>query len=231
MNDRTAKDVGCVNKAIQLVGISMDVSGSMSGEYIRAENEALRYFFEEGSKGGYGNRTMVSRIKFSDEAEVADDWMLLSEADPHLSEETGTCTNMDAGVNLALEKIAEKESELARNGTPHGASLLVLITDGMPTSSIDGSVARIKQRLSERDRNGNAKFIFLPIYVGSGSVPEDLLMYTGKAYTANNGSDTSGKYHEIFNFLFNSIKALHDSADGGGKANVPLGDMQVVTLN
>ena len=219
--DGAADDAICFNRMVRLVAVAMNVSGSMTDESVRAGNGVLHHLYDAIRENRCGNRSLICRVGFSDGAEVANDWAPASETDSYPDGKTGTRTDVDAGVGLALEKIAEKEEDLARNGIPREDSLLFLITDGIPTSSVDRSAAEVKKRLSEYDICGSAKFKFLPVYVGTESVPEDLLKYTGKVYAAG---DTPEIFEELFG-IQTSIAILPDfTLDGIQYVNLDRGD-------
>lgn len=219
-----------LNKPQQMIVILRDVSGSMF-KAIDYENVAMGFFFNEGKKSKYANRNHICLIDFCDKPEVVLDWTLMKEANPELTNEVGGNTDINKAVMLAIEKCESKIRDFSKFGTPYGPPLVVLLTDGAPTSDISESVKAVQKKRSEKDKNGNSKFIFLPIYVGDGGVPEDLLRYTGSALIARS-SDTDGKYREIFDFLFNTIKAIHNTVEaGGGQIKVDPMGMDAIILN
>lgn len=225
-----------VNKPRLSVAIVRDRSGSMQGVPIKSENVAITEFFEQGRiSSKTGRRTDVAIVGFDTDAYVELDWMQMDQASPELDSNASGMTNLNDGIMLALKKIDEKRAENDSKGIPPSAPLLIVLTDGVPTSFIDESVEAVNARLRKNDKNGLKTFMMMSIYMDSPENTQEereeaiktLSRYAGGVFRAD-----SRNYNEIFSFIHDSIKAIHDSG-GDKKVNINPGEhhMQYVSLN
>lgn len=176
MNVGIVPYIETVNKLQQTIVILRDVSASME-KTIDYENDVMRFFFREGRENRFINRHLICLIDFSEEPKVVLDWTLLKFANPELTFEADGITDVNKAVMFAIEKCESKIEEFSNARIPYGPPLIILLTDGEPTSSIEESVRIVQEKRLEKDGNGNPKFIFLPIYVGDGEAPGALRRY------------------------------------------------------
>jgi len=234
---RTASETEvCVNKPRLSVLLALDHSGSMSGKPIKDLNTAYSRFIEQGRENKKtGSRTDIAAIGFNDDTRAITDWKQLDEADMDADESAFGCTDIDKAIFKGLEMIDMKKEMDESRGIPPSAPVMILVTDGMPTSSIDRSVQEIKRRLGKLDKNGLKTFIMLTIFVENSGLSQKereaatatLARYTDNVIVAENAD-----YDKVFAFIHKSIETLHESMHNGTQANVPLEQgLAVVSLN
>ena len=223
------------NKPRLSVAIVRDKSGSMAGNPIESENKAIEKFLEQKNIGITGRRTDICIVGFDSNAYVEMDWVQMDQATPELDNNASGMTDLDSGIMLALDKLKNKRMQDNALGIPPSAPLLIVLTDGAPTSSIERSVEEINMRLQKKDKNGLNTFMMMSIFMDDPQLTESeretalktLSRYSGGVFTAN-----TRQYNEIFSFIHDSIKAIYES---GGTQKVLVNPqehgMKYVTLN
>lgn len=135
----------------------LDTSSSMGGAPIDSLNQAIRDFKEQTSMDEQTRRRVdVAIVEFNDGARVVQDFTPICEMKPITLSATG-CTDMGAGINLAIDIVKERNRTYATLGTPCFQPWIVMITDGNPTDDISAAVQRIKEEES-KGAHGKLKF-------------------------------------------------------------------------
>lgn len=177
----------------------VDTSGSMSGDPIASLNKAINDFKEKTSMDELAQKRVdIAIIKFDDVPEVVQDFTPISQMEP-VSLDTGGCTAMGAAINLAIDKVKERNRFYASLGTPCFKPWIFMITDGAPTDDINEAARRIAEEES-KGSHGKLKFWAL----GVPGYDKETLFKLTKRVMALNDTDFSG----IFNWMSESMVAI-----------------------
>ena len=140
----------------------LDTSGSMSGAPIASLNKAINDFKEQTSMDELAQKRVdIAIIEFNDSARVVQDFTPLPQLQPVTLSATG-CTAMGAGINLAIDKVKERNRFYNDMGTPCFKPWIFMITDGAPTDDISAARQRI---LDEESKGSHGKLKFWAVGV------------------------------------------------------------------
>lgn len=199
----------------------VDTSVSMSGEPIESLNQAINDFKTKTSMDDLAQKRVdIAIIKFDDVPTVVQDFTPISQMEPvHL--DTGGCTAMGAAINLAIDKVKERNRFYASLGTPCFKPWIFMITDGAPTDDISLAAQRIQE---EENKGSHGKLKFWAL--GVPGYDKETLFKLTKRVMALSDTDFSG----IFNWMSESMVAISVSRVGDeAKLDAPLpGNAQVV---
>lgn len=191
----------------------LDTSGSMSGEPIKSLNQAINDFKQKTSMDDLAQKRVdIAIIQFDDHARIVQDFTPISQMEP-INLDAGGCTAMGEGINLAIDKVKERNRFYASLGTPCFKPWIFMITDGAPTDDITSAIQRIQQEES-KGSHGKLKFFAL----GVPGYDKDTLFKLTKRVMALNDTDFSG----IFNWMSESMVAISVSRVD---ENVQLGNL------
>lgn len=185
----------------------LDTSGSMAGEAIESLNRGVSTFIEQTSMDEMAKKRVdVAIISFDDEPRVEMEFTPISQMQPvHLT--AGGCTAMGAAINMAIDKVKERNRFYMSLGTQVYKPWIFMITDGAPTDDITAAAQRIREEES-KGKSGKLKFFALGI---RGYDKETLFRLTNRVMELE-GTDFSG----IFNWLSESMCAISVSRVGDG---------------
>lgn len=185
----------------------LDTSGSMAGEAIESLNRGVSTFIEQTSMDEMAKKRVdVAIISFDDEPRVEMEFTPISQMQPvHLT--AGGCTAMGAAINMAIDKVKERNRFYMSLGTQVYKPWIFMITDGAPTDDITAAAQRIQEEES-KGKSGKLKFFALGI---RGYDKETLFRLTNRVMELE-GTDFSG----IFNWLSESMCAISVSRVGDG---------------
>ena len=140
----------------------LDTSGSMSGEPIKSLNQAINDFKQKTSMDDLAQKRVdIAIIQFDDHARIVQDFTPISQMEP-INLDAGGCTAMGEGINLAIDKVKERNRFYASLGTPCFKPWIFMITDGAPTDDITSAIQRIQQEES-KGSHGKLKFFALGV--------------------------------------------------------------------
>lgn len=191
----------------------LDTSGSMSGQPIESLNKAINEFKEKTSLDELAQKRVdIAIIEFNDTPSVVQEFTPISQMGV-IKLEAGGCTAMGAAINLAIDKVKERNRFYASFGTPCFKPWIFMITDGAPTDDISSAIARIQEEES-KGAHGKLKFFAL----GVPGYDKNTLFKLTKRVMALTDTDFTG----IFNWMSESMVAISVSRVG---ESVPLGDL------
>ncbi len=198
----------------------LDTSSSMSGAPIASLNKAINDFKEQTSMDELAQKRVdIAIIEFNDTARVVQDFTPLPQMQPITLSATG-CTAMGAGINLAIDKVKERNHFYNDMGTPCFKPWIFMITDGAPTDDISAARQRI---LDEESKGAHGKLKFWA--VGVPGYSKDVLTSLTKRCIALDEANFKG----IFDWLSESMVTISVSRVGENPAlsNLP-SDAQVI---
>lgn len=191
----------------------LDTSGSMSGSPIDSLNKAINDFKEKTSLDELARKRVdIAIIAFDDHARLVQDFTPISQMEP-VTLTTGGCTNMEEGIQMAIDKVKERNRFYASIGTPVYKPWIFMITDGAPTCDISGAAKRIQEE-ENKGTHGKLKFFALGV---PGYDKETMFKLTKRVMELTD-TDFSG----IFNWMSESMVAISVSRVD---ENVPLGNL------
>lgn len=194
----------------------LDTSGSMSGPPIDSLNKAINDFKNKTAMDDLAQKRVdIAIISFDDQPVLVQDFTPISQMEP-VNLTTGGCTAMGAAINMAIDKVKERNRFYASLGTPCFKPWIFMITDGAPTDSIDAAAQRIREE-ETKGSHGKLKFWAL----GVPGFDEATLKKLTKRVMALENTDFSG----IFNWMSESMVAISVSrVDDEAKLTAPLPD-------
>lgn len=198
----------------------LDTSGSMCGAPIASLNKAINDFKEQTSMDELAQKRVdIAIIEFNDTARVVQDFTPLSQMQPVTLSATG-CTSMGEGINLAIDKVKERNRFYNDMGTPCFKPWIFMITDGAPTDDISAARQRI---LDEENKGTHGKLKFWA--VGVPGYSKDVLTSLTKRCIALDEANFKG----IFDWLSESMVTISVSRVGENPqlSNLP-SDAQVI---
>lgn len=198
----------------------LDTSGSMYGDAIDSLNRAINDFKEQTSMDELAQKRVdIAIIEFNDTARVVQDFTPLSQMQPVTLSASG-CTAMGAGINLAIDKVKERNRFYNSMGTPCFKPWIFMITDGAPTDDIESARQRI---IDEESKGTHGKLKFWAVGV-SGYSKETLTSLTKRCIALNEAN-----FNGIFNWLSESMVTISVSRvdENPQLSNLP-SDAQVI---
>ena len=138
--------------------IIADCSGSMSGRPIDAMNQGVDDLYQAIVDDEIArNRVEVALLSFSTEARVERDFGTIDEWDKTRMRAGGS-TNMHLAIEQGCDLLEERKEQYRRGGVPYFRPIMVLFSDGLPTSP-RSEMERANQRLVDME-NENRLTIF-----------------------------------------------------------------------
>ena len=190
------------------VCLCLDVSGSMSGKPICELQKGVEYFFEAIKSDEIARYSVeLSIVTFGSTADVILDFANVDRQQIPTLEIEGS-TNMEAGVNLALDILEKRKKEYSAKGVDYYQPWLVVMTDGYPDSTPVSSINRVKQLGS------NKKLTVFSVAIGDGADKTILKQFS----TIKDGMVFKVKapehFKEYFEWLSQSVLVASQSVPG-----------------
>ncbi len=183
----------------------LDTSGSMNGDPISRLNRAIVELKEKLTNDEIALRRVdVAIIEFNDRARVVQDFTPLAEMQPVTLVAQG-CTAMGEGINLAIDKVKERNRFYDSMGTPCYRPWILMITDGAPTDDINSARERINQE-QNKGLYGKIKFFA----VGVPGYKKEVLTSLSKRCIALD----EAKFDNFFNWVSKSMVTISVSRVG-----------------
>ena len=177
----------------------LDTSSSMSGPPIDSLNNAINTFKKQTCMDDLAKKRVdIAIIEFNDAAHLVQDFVPLDQLQPVSLSAVG-CTAMGEGINLAIDKVKERNRFYASMGTPCFKPWIFMITDGMPTDDISGARQRI---LDEESKGTYGKLKFWA--VGVPGYSKETIQSLTKRCIELQDADFKG----IFNWLSESCSII-----------------------
>lgn len=181
----------------------LDTSGSMEGAPIEALNAGLIALRDDLLNDHLARkRVEIAIVEFNSSVRVVQDFVTVENFQPPTLTASGL-TDMAGGINQALDLIQQRKSKYHSNGVPFYRPWAFLITDGEPTSSIDG----ISQRIRDDEKNKRVAFFAVGV--------ENANLECLKNISVRDPKKLGGlKFKELFLWLSGSMKRVSQSKLG-----------------
>ena len=178
----------------------LDTSSSMNGSSIDSLNKTINDFKEQTAMDEIAlKRVDIAVIEFNSTVRVVQDFTPLSEFQPINLTAKGL-TAMGAGINLAIDKVKERNRLYHSLGTPCYQPWIFMITDGEATDDI--SIARERVILEDATKN---KLKFWAVGVPGANLTQ-LTSLTKRSLSLDRPA-----FENIFNWFGSSISIISDS--------------------
>ena len=204
-NEVPGLNVAAPNEPHLACVLLLDTSGSMNGypsmeeKPIDSLNKAIRTFIEQTSMDELARKRVdVAIIEFNDSARVVQEFTPLTMLEP-VTLTAGGRTAMGEAINLAIDKVKERNTFYSRMGTPCFQPWIFMITDGEPTDDVSSARERIK---AEEAKSSHGKLKFWA--VGVPGYKKEVITSLTKRCIALSDSDFKG----IFNWLSESVSII-----------------------
>ena len=183
-----------------------DTSGSMHGEPIRQLNNAVRQFREEVNEDVIASlRVEMAIVSFDNRVITQHSFARMEYFDPPTLE-AGGGTDMARGIQYAIDMLESRKKSYREEGIPYFRPILVLMTDGLSTSTVEESLkARDLLAQHENDR----RLICFKVGVGREGV-EALRDHLEPGQYPPLEMDKT-KYSEFFKWLSASVQTVSKS--------------------
>ncbi len=191
--------------------IVADCSGSMAGRPISAMNQGIDEFYrailhDEVAR----NRVEVALLSFSTESRVERDFGAVNEVEKTALGAYGT-TNMHLAIHQGCDLLEERMNQYRRNGVPHHQPIMVLFSDGLPTSP-PSEIDRANQRLVDME-NGRRLTIF-KVGINAEAVQAMARVLPNPISTFQPLQLDNLRFSDFFVWLSQSVSALSRSTPG-----------------
>lgn len=199
LNEVPGGGISAPNEPHMACVLLLDTSGSMYGDPIDSLNRAINDFKEQTSMDEQAQKSVdIAIIEFNDSARVVQDFTPISQMQP-VTLTAGGLTAMGEGINLAIDKVKERNRFYNSMGTPCFKPWIFMITDGGPTDDITAARQRI---LDEESKGTHGKLKFWAVGV-PGYNKETLTSLTKRCIALN-----EAKFNGIFNWLSESMVTI-----------------------
>lgn len=183
-----------------------DTSGSMFGGPIQLLNSAIRQFREEVNEDAIASlRVEMAIVSFDSTVTTRQPFVRMEYFDPPMLEANGA-TDMARGIQYAIDMLESRKKSYQEEGIPYFRPILVLMTDGLSTSTQEESLkARDLLAQHENDR----RLICFKVGVGREGVEALRNLLEPGQYPPLEMDKT--KYSEFFKWLSASVQTASRS--------------------
>lgn len=189
------------------VAILVDTSGSMSAD-LPSINKAIDKMVDDIRNDNVANKQVeICLISFDDKAHLEQNWKPVSRVEP-ASFTAGGCTNLEAGLTMALKYSRERSDYYSDMGAEVRMPFLITITDGEANS---GDFNAICNEIRQRESANKIR----PFTIAVGNYDkETVARLSDKKRVLEFTDPYHHDYMEFFNFMTQSLKALSTSKIG-----------------
>jgi uncharacterized protein YegL len=193
------------------VALCLDVSYSMEGDPINELNKGVSWLFNSLREHPAASVSAeVAIVAFADKAALILDYQSLERCGTppklHVGSKLGYETDLGGGVALTLEVLDTRKQKYQVAGVDYFQPILVLMTDGRPTTKEHLNSAPLARQLEAA-----RKLTTLPIGIGSEADLKTLEMFSAK----NQPLRLKGlRFDEFFGWLSRLIVLISQSRPG-----------------
>ena len=206
--------------------IIADCSGSMSGRPIDAMNQGVDDLYQAIADDEIArNRVEVALLSFSTEARVERDFSTIDEWDKTRMRANGS-TNMHLAIEQGCDLLEERKEQYRRGGVPYFRPIMVLFSDGLPTSP-PSEMERANQRLVDME-NENKLTIF-KVAVNEAAVQAMLRALPNPNSRFQPQQLDNLRFSDFFVWLSKSVSAISRSTPGEA-VNLPPTDWTTINV-
>ncbi|MYA51127.1 MAG: VWA domain-containing protein [Chloroflexi bacterium] len=206
--------------------IIADCSGSMSGRPIDAMNQGVDDLYQAIVDDEIArNRVEVALLSFSTEARVERDFGTVDEWDKTRMRAGGS-TNMHLAIEQGCDLLEERKEQYRRGGVPYFRPIMVVFSDGLPTSP-RSEMERANQRLVDME-NENRLTIF-KVGVNGAAVQAMVRTLPNPNSRFQPQQLDNLRFSDFFVWLSKSVSAISRSTPGEA-VNLPPTDWSTINV-
>ena len=206
--------------------IIADCSGSMGGRPIDAMNRGVDDLYQAIVDDEIArNRVEVALLSFSTDARVERDFSTVSERGG-TNMRAGGVTNMHLAIQQGCDLLEDRKEQYRRGGVPYFRPIMVLFSDGLPTSPRD-DMERANQRLV--DMETDSRLTIFKVGVNAEAVQAMLRVLPNPNSRFQPQQLDSLRFSDFFVWLSRSVSAISRSAPGEA-VNLPPTDWTTINV-
>ena len=187
----------------------VDRSGSMEGERIAAVNNGIQELRESLLQDELtASRAEIAVIAFNHNIERLQDFTTAPGMNPPQIR-AGGATNISGAIHKAITILEDRKREYRQNGIEHYRPIMILITDGEPTTDDPGLLANISTHIAEQEEGRHLTFFTFAV--------QDADLDRLKKITPRNRPPMKlrdARIQDIFRWLSNSLSVISQSQPG-----------------
>jgi uncharacterized protein YegL len=204
--------------------IIADCSGSMSGRPIDAMNRGVDDLYQAVIDDEIArNRVEVALLSFSTEARVERDFSTVSERGK-TNMRAGGATNMHLAIQQGCDLLENRKDQYRRGGVPYFRPIMVLFSDGLPTSPRPG-MEQANQLLV--DMEGDNRLTIFKVGVNADAVQAMLRVLPNPNSRFQPQQLDNMRFSDFFVWLSKSVSAISRSTPGDA-VNLPPTDWTTI---
>lgn len=206
--------------------IIADCSGSMSGRPIDAMNRGVDDLYQAILDDEIArNRVEVALLSFSTEARVEQDFSTVGEWEK-TKMRAGGSTNMHLAIEQGCDLLEERKEQYRRGGVPYFRPIMVLFSDGLPTSP-RSEMKNANQRLVDMENEG--KLTIFKVAVNAEAVQAMLRVLPNPNSRYQPQQLDNLRFSDFFVWLSKSVSAISRSTPGEA-VNLPPTDWTTINV-
>lgn len=203
MNQSVYADIAAVTEPHMAALILLDNSGSMNGKALNELVQGYNNFLSQSSLDELAmKRVDIAVVRFGDTVETVQDFIPLSRAveSPNLNLTASGKTPMGEAIEKGIQMLRDRCRLYDEAGIPHYKPWIFMITDGVPTDSIENAKTLIRQR----EDTGRLKFFSVAV----NGADTNMLSSLGKRVIEATKEDD---FKSIFNWFSKSMSIISAS--------------------
>ena len=206
--------------------IIADCSGSMTGRPIDAMNQGVDDLYRAIVEDEIArNRVEVALLSFSTEAQVERDFGTVSDEGRTRMAARGA-TNMHLAIQQGCDLLEERKEQYRRNGAPYFRPIMVLFSDGLPTSP-QYEMETANQRLV--DMENESRLTIFKVAVNAQAVQAMLRALPNPNSRFQPQQLDNLRFSDFFVWLSKSVSAISRSTPGDS-VNLPPTDWTTINV-
>ena len=208
--------------------IIADCSGSMTGHPMDAMNRGVDDLYQAIMKDEVArNRAEVALLSFSTEAQVERDFGTVPVSEPDRTTMiAGGITNMHLAIRKGCDLLEERKEQYRRGGVPYYRPIMVLFSDGLPTSA-QSDMEQANRRLV--DMENNEKLTIFKVGVNAEAVQAMRRALPNPSSKFQPLQLDGLRFSDFFVWLSKSVAAVSRSTPGD-VVNLPSPDWSAINV-
>ena len=187
----------------------VDRSGSMAGHRINAVNRGLAEFKQSVMKDELAaSRAEISIISFNDGTQTVQDFVTAVNFNPP-EIGTGGSTNISGAIHHAIQVLEDRKRTYRTNGVEHYRPIIILITDGEPTTDDPKLLAGVSKHIATQEEDRHLIFFTFAV---EGADLKSLARIAPPNRPPMQLKEA--RIEDIFRWLSNSLSVISQSQPG-----------------
>ena len=187
----------------------VDRSGSMAGHRIAAVNRGIREFKTGVMKDELAaSRAEISIVSFNESTQTVLDFVTVGNMMlPEIS--AGGATNISGAVHQAIRILEERKRTYRANGIEHYRPIIILVTDGQPTTDDPRLLQEISQHIAAQEEDRHLTFFTFAVEGADLNALAKIAPPNRPPMQLH-----EARIEDIFHWLSNSLSVISQSQPG-----------------